>query len=147
MKLTKRSSSQKSKAAKPQEEELLYVHIENPLQLRRSLLTGSKNALDLLRKGEHLRQLRTQKEQAQAELHHTFEELIVLNKKLRSAMPKAPTPAPIPVPPPAPIVQPKKELPPLPETPPTPPPHKVKSKIELLEDELANIEHKLSALE
>ena len=61
-------------------------------------------------------------------------------------MPKAPTPEPIPLQPPAPIMA-KKEPQPVPETLPTPPLHKVKSKIELLEDELASIEHKLSALE
>ena len=140
MTLTKRSSSQKSKTS--QHPELLYVHIKSPLEIRREVLLASKDALDLLRKVEMLTNLRKQKEKLQSELHHVFEQLIVLNKKVRGCMPKIPTQTPLSEP----QQQPKKETPPIVEAP-LPPPQKNKTKLQLLEDELAAIESKLAALE
>ena len=78
--LTKRLSSQKSKL--PQEEQLFYVQVKSSLEVRRDVLLASKNSLDLLRKIESLKDLKKEKENLHAELHHVFEQLIVLNKKL-----------------------------------------------------------------
>jgi len=124
--LTKRLLNQKS--------ELLYVGINNPVELRRDVLMSSKDTLNLMRKIEILQALRRQKEEVRNILHHIFEELIVLNKKLRTAMPKTSIPeAPVILP--EPVAEMHEE------------PSAPRTKLQILEDELAAIENKLAALE
>lgn len=113
----------------------MYVGIKSPIELRRDVLLSSKDALDLLRKIEVMRGLRKQKEETQNDLHHVFEQLIVLNKKFRSAMPKA-TISEVPV----------LEMPVV-ETPVEYPVSGEKTKLQILEEELSAIENKLAALE
>ena len=106
------------------------------VELRRDILLSSKDALDLLRKVEVLREIWKQREEVQSEVHHVFEQLIVLNKKLRAAMPKISVPLPVQV----------AELPELkPEV--EKPAAKQKTKLDILEQELSAIENKLAALE
>lgn len=119
-------------------EELLYVGIKNPVELRRDVLLSSKDTLDMQRKIETMRGLRKQKEEIQNDLHHIFEHLIVLNKKIRAVMPKANIPE-VQV---LPVEMPVQETPEEQQ-----PAHKEKTKLQILEDELSAIENKLAALE
>ncbi len=129
--MTKRLLNQKS-------EELLYVGIKNPVELRRDVLLSSKDALDMQRKIEIMRGLRKQKEETQNDLHHLFEHLIVLNKKIRAAMPKASIPEVPVMPVEVPVPETSEEQQPAP---------KEKTKLQVLEEELSAIESKLAALE
>ncbi len=127
--------SPKYKPAKP-EGDLFFVRVRNPLDTRRELLLASKDSLNLMRKVELMGNLRKQKEKLWADLHHVFEQLIVLNRRLRSAMPKAAIPepeAPVPV---EEHVEHEVHVEAL----------KERTKLQLLEEELSAIENKLTAL-
>ncbi len=116
------------------EENLFYVGIQDPVELRKELLLSSKNLIDSLKRYESYQSVRSEKLQFVLELKHVFDELLVLNKKLRAKLPKVP------------VKQPalKREL---------PKPKKTemkgasRSKLQLLEDELAQVEKRLGSLE
>lgn len=121
------------RAAPTKEQELLYVQVSDPNSVRRDVLTSVKDVLGSLKRYEHFMGIRQQKEEAVRKLKRVVDELAVLNRKLRSALPKAPG---IPVP----AREKEEEM----------PGHRVvraKSKLELLEHELADIESRLGSLE
>lgn len=72
------------------EQDLFFVGIRDSVELRKELLLSSKNVLDSLRKYEQYKVIKDQKFQYIAELKRVFDELLVLNKKLRAKMPKVP---------------------------------------------------------
>ena len=72
------------------EQDLFFVGIRDSVELRKELLLSSKNVLDSLRKYEQYKVIKDQKFQYVAELKRVFDELLVLNKKLRGKMPKVP---------------------------------------------------------
>lgn len=124
------------------EEELFFVGIRDPIELRKELLTSSKNLIDSLRRYEAFKDIKEEKLQNVLELKHVFDELLVLNRKLRNHLPRMPLKVP-----PA-----LKELQQMREG---PKPMKIagkpskigKNKIDVLEEELAKIEERLGSLE
>ena len=125
--------------SKEKAKEPLFVGISNPILVRRNLLLSSKTLIDALKRQEGLVDLRLRKESYLVEFKRISDELVVLNKKLRSHLPKvplrekevrniSPVRAPVMIPE-APII------------------HKKSSHIELLEKELSRIESKLNALD
>ncbi len=76
------------------ENELFFVGIRDPTEIRKELLTSSKNIIDSLRRYERYNSLREQKTTFIVELKRTFDELLVLNKKLRGSMPRTPMKTP-----------------------------------------------------
>ena len=124
------------------EEELFFVGIRDPIELRKELLTSSKNLIDSLRRYEAFKDIKEEKLQHVLELKHVFDELLVLNRKLRNNLPRIPIKTP-----PA-----LKELQQMREG---PKPVKIagktakigKNKIDVLEEELAKIEERLGSLE
>ncbi|MBS3147918.1 hypothetical protein J4219_03465 [Candidatus Woesearchaeota archaeon] len=77
------------------EQDLFFVGIRDSVELRKELLLSSKNVLDSLRKYEQYKVIKDQKFQYVAELKRVFDELLVLNKKLRGKMPKVPGKTPM----------------------------------------------------
>ena len=118
---------------KKKQEDLYYVEINEPVGIRKDVLISTKDILDALRRYEKYTAVKKQKQQAVAQLKKTVDELLVLNKRLRSKLPKAP----------------KSSIPAREKEEPAPHRHEARpqSKLELLERELADIEGRLSSLE
>jgi len=116
--------------------ELFFVGIRDPVEIRKELLTSSKNIIDSLRRYEKYKIIRETKTKHIVELKRVFDELLVLNKKLRGKLPKIPIKAPQ-------IGEVKleqktikkaiKDIP--------------KSKLDILEQELSKIEERLGSLD
>ncbi len=115
------------------DDELFYVGIRDPIEMRKELLTSSKNLIDSLRRYEMYKNVKEEKLRYIMELKHVFDELMVLNKKLRGKMPRTPIKVPT-------AITREKE-----------PPKKAtkisSTKIDVLEQELAKIEERLGSLE
>lgn len=120
------------------EEELFFVGIRDPIELRKELLTSSKNLIDSLRRYEAFKDLKEEKLRHILELKRVFDELLVLNRKLRNHLPRIPMKVP--------ALREMRE-----GTKPTRivgKPAKIgKNKIDVLEEELAKIEERLGGLE
>ncbi|VVB81635.1 Uncharacterised protein [uncultured archaeon] len=118
------------------EEELFFVGIKDPIELRKELLTSSKNLIDSLRKFEQYTEIKQEKQANILELKRVFDELMVLNKKIRNHLPKTPLKAP-------PVIKEVHE-----EKHAKGKPTKfAENKVDVLEQELAKIEERLGGLE
>lgn len=113
------------------EDSVFYVGVEDPVELRRDILHSSKSLIDGLRRYETYKQIREEKLSATIELKRVFDELLVLNRKLRSKLPKIPSEKPQPVE----KVMKKAVKKPV-----------KRDHMDLLEEELANIEKRLESL-
>ena len=116
------------------EDELFFVGIRDPIELRKELLTSSKNLIDSLRRYEAYKDVKEEKLQNIMDLKRVFDELLVLNKKLRNKLPHIPVKA-------TPTLT--REMPPSKGK----PVKLSRDKIDVLEDELAKIEERLGSLE
>ncbi|RMD57929.1 hypothetical protein D6825_02475 [Candidatus Woesearchaeota archaeon] len=117
-------------------DELFFVGIRNSVDVRRELLTSSKDILDILKNYEKYKLMRNEKVLLFSDLKRVFDELLVLNKKLRSKLPKVPIKTPQ-------LKAPKRQVSPA-RRPARP---RVKSKLEKLEEELDRVERRLSSLQ
>ena len=116
------------------EEDVFYVGVKDPSGLRKDCLLGSKMLLDILKRYEITRDLRTNKNEYMVELKRVFDEILVLNRKLRTKLPKVPdTPVLDDAPKPAKKIAKK-------------PTEKIRTHMDILEDELAKIEERLEGL-
>ena len=113
------------------ESELFFVGIRDPIELRKELLTGSKDIIDSLKRYEQYKDLKEEKLHHIMELKRVFDELLVLNKKLRTKLPRTPIKVPIP----------RETRGKARTTKITP------AKIDVLEQELSKIEERLGSLE
>ena len=122
------------------EDELFFVGIRDPIELRKELLTSSKNLIDSLRRYEAFKDLKEEKLQHIIELKRVFDELLVLNRKLRNHLPRIPVKVPT-------LGEMQRET----HKPATKASAKVvkmaRNKIDVLEDELAKIEERLGSLD
>lgn len=114
-----------------EKQDLFYVGIGGPVDIRKDLLTSSKVLLGGLKRYEDYQQLRDKKFELLGDLKRVFDELLVLNRKFRSKLPRIPEEKPQPE---RRKVAPKKE-------------HPVKSHLDVLEDELRKIEKRLESLQ
>lgn len=114
------------------EEDVFYVGVKDPAGLRKDCLLGSKALLDILKRFENSKDLRSQKLTYITELKRVFDEILVLNRKLRTKLPKVAD---------EPVIEQKEKV-----------SRAVKAKpisrthMDILEDELAKIEERLEAL-
>jgi hypothetical protein len=111
--------------------EPFFVGINDTVFVRRSVLLSSKNLIDCLKKYEGLVDLRLRKQNYVVEFKRVVDELLVLNRKLRSHLPKM-------------HVR-EKEV--LVRTKPEPHIPNHKSHLDVLEAELSRVEAKLDHLE
>ena len=121
------------------EDELFFVGIRDPIEMRKELLTSSKNLIDSLKRYEAYKSVKDEKQQHILELKHVFDELMVLNRKLRGKLPRTPLKAPS-------ITRETKEEKPKGRAVKTAS-KQAASKIDVLEEELARIEERLGGLE
>jgi hypothetical protein len=112
-------------------DEPLYVGILEPVELRKSLLLSSKSLLTVLRNRGRFAELREQKQTLVFELKKTVDELLSLNRKLRNYLPKGVS---------APVQREESVRQEVIEAP-------ERSGLDVLEEELAKIEEKLTGLE
>jgi len=118
-----------------EKQDLFYVGIQHPVELRKDLLTSSKTLLGGLKRYEDYQELRTKKFETLAELKRVFDELLVLNRKFRSKLPKVPQ------------AQQTQEAQRIEKRKFTPPAKPIKkSHLDILEDELSKIEKRLESL-
>lgn len=115
-----------------EDQDMFFVGIEDPVSVRRELLTCSKTLIDGLKRYEAYAAWNQEKLELVDSLKRVFDEVLVLNKKFRSKMPK------VAVPEPKPVFQQKVSLKPVKPKP--------RSHMDLLEDELTNIERRLESL-
>ena len=66
----------------------MYVGIDDPVEIRRSLLESSKNLIKILQENERRKLRREQKHQLVADLKESMNELFQLVTQLKSQMPK-----------------------------------------------------------
>lgn len=78
----------KMKKEKPQEEEVFFVGVQDPLEVRRNLLEVSKDMVQFLQQYEKLKTVREQKNEAIKRLKEDIRELKSLVNKLRLVLPK-----------------------------------------------------------
>jgi hypothetical protein len=123
------------------EEELFFVGIRDPIELRKELLTSSKNLIDSLRRYEAFKNLKEEKLQNVLELKRVFDELLVLNRKLRGHLPRMPGKIPTV------LKETQQREGPKPTKVAGKPAKIGKNKIDVLEEELAKIEERLGSLE
>ena len=118
------------------EDELFFVGIRDPIEMRKELLTSSKNLIDSLKRYEAYKSVKEEKQQHILGLKRVFDELLVLNRKLRGKLPRTPLKAPTVT---------REEKRPTART--AKPMKAAQNKIDVLEEELARIEERLGGLE
>lgn len=112
--------------------EPLFIGIPNSVSVRRGILLSSKDLIDSLKKYEGLVDLRLRRQNYVVEFKRVVDELLVLNRKLRSHLPKTQLR--------------EKEVPVRTKIEPTPfSSHK--SHLNLLEEELSRVEARLDTLD
>jgi hypothetical protein len=126
---------------KKQEPDLLFVELKEPGAVRRDVLMATKDVLDCLKRYEEFKALKAQKQQALDRLNRIVADLQSLNRRLRNKMPRAPVTV-------------KEEAAWEKEgvvekfkTGSLPSAARPKSKLDILQEELAKIEERLGALE
>ncbi len=129
------------------DEQLFFVGIREHQTVRKDLLQSSKMLLDSLKRHELYRRVKEDKLRAVNDLKRVFDELLILNKKFRGKLPKVPVKVPdVPM-----REEPRPQA--LPKGAKSSPlkqeklQSSSKSKLDLLEEELAKVEARLGGLE
>jgi len=132
---------------KQPDQNLLFVEIKDPSATRRDVLLSTKDVLDALKRYEEYKATKAEKQKTLDQLKKVVDDLLVLNRKLRSKMPKAPVKIPDLT------LRTRQEPRSAREreekiiTGPTPIAARPKSKLDVLQEELEKIESRLGALE
>jgi hypothetical protein len=73
---------------KEEKEEVFYVGVKDPIEIRRSILESSKEMVQYLQRAERFKQVRAEKEEQIASLKETMKQISTLVRKLKSSLPK-----------------------------------------------------------
>ncbi|MEM4282302.1 MAG: hypothetical protein QXU88_02330 [Candidatus Woesearchaeota archaeon] len=119
--------------------ETFFVGIPEAKELRKELLLSVKSLLETIKAEDEFRQLREQKQATAAEFKSVLDELAKASKRLKSKFPRLAGRKPV-----LPSYKPE-PVKPQEEEKPSPKPRK--SKLELLEEELAEVEQRLKELQ
>jgi len=122
------------------ESEVFYVGIQTPAEIRKDILMSAKSTITSLKRYEQFRILRDEKLSQIVQLKKVLDELASLNRKFRSALPKTGVRPEFPAKKEEPERVIRKEVARKPEAP-------KRTKMDVLEEELAKIESRLSSLE
>ncbi len=79
----------KKKEREIKQEEIFYVGLKQPVELRRNVLESSKDAIQLMQRYEKLRELRKSKEDGMLKLKDDIDNIRKAVRKLKSVLPKA----------------------------------------------------------
>ena len=82
------AAKKKKATTKVKEEDVYYVGISDPINLRRSILESSKVAIQFLKSYEMLKGIRTEKAELMIEFENEMKALNRLMTKLKSELPK-----------------------------------------------------------
>ena len=69
-------------------DDIFYVHLSEPIEIRKSILEGSKQLVQLLQRYEKIKTMRVQKTEQISKLKKIFQEITVLMNKLKQELPK-----------------------------------------------------------
>ena len=72
------------------EEQVFFVGLQRPVELRRIVLESSKQTISTMKRYENFKQIREQKKENIQQLKKNFHELNRLMNKFKSELPKAP---------------------------------------------------------
>lgn len=72
----------------PEQKELFFVGVLEPVQVRRQVLGCSKDVISILKRFERFKELRIEKIENTLKLKKLFEEINFLNNKLKQHLPK-----------------------------------------------------------
>ena len=72
---------------KKEEEQVFYVGIKDPIEIRRSILESSKEMLQYLQRAERFKEVRKEKAEMTKELKENMKEIQKLVRKLKSSLP------------------------------------------------------------
>ena len=78
----------KKKAAKKEPDEVFYVGMKDPIEIRRSLLESSKEMVQYLQRAEKFKAVRTEKAEEIAKLKEIMNDATKLISKLKTSLPK-----------------------------------------------------------
>ena len=78
----------KKKAAK-EAEEVFYVGLRDPVEVRRNILESTREAVQFLQRYEKLKSIRDEKREASKLLHNDIKELKALVNRLKRVLPKS----------------------------------------------------------
>jgi hypothetical protein len=70
------------------EDDSFYVRISEPIEFRRNLLLSSRALIEMLKQSERINEIRDEKLKNMGELRMIVEEIVLLNSRLKSNMPK-----------------------------------------------------------
>lgn len=122
----------------------LFIPVNEPDEVRRDMLTAMKQSITALRKYEEFRKIRAQKMAAMHELVAIWHDTARLMRKLKMELPKTDVKAMPAVREPVHAAAPAVKHAPVPQ--PVAAPKHVRSKVEMLEEQLAKIEQKLHGI-
>ncbi|MEE9525277.1 MAG: hypothetical protein V3V78_01575 [Candidatus Woesearchaeota archaeon] len=74
---------------KEKEESMFYVGMKDPIEIRRSLLESSKEALQYLQRFERFKEVRKEKEAEIIKLKEAMKDILALVRKLKTELPKS----------------------------------------------------------
>ncbi len=77
-----------AKKKQEEKEEVYYVGIKDPIEIRRSLLESSKEIVQYLQRAERFKATRTEKAEQIARLKAIMHEITSLVRKVKTALPK-----------------------------------------------------------
>jgi len=86
--MARKKSRAKAAAKAPKAEEVFYVGVQDPTEVRRNVLESYRDAVHFLQQHEKLKALRAQKAQALEEVRADVRELKTLVLRLKRVMPK-----------------------------------------------------------
>lgn len=69
-------------------EELLYIGVYRPLEIRKALLEASKSSIQILQANEEFKKIRQQKHELEEELTQIIKQIIALASQIKSLTPK-----------------------------------------------------------
>ena len=69
-------------------EELLYIGVYRPLEIRRSLLEASKSSIQILQANEEFKKIRQHKHELEEEFAQIIKQIIALASQIKSLAPK-----------------------------------------------------------
>ncbi len=78
----------KTKKAEKEEQDVFYVGIKDPIEIRRSILESSREVVQYLQRAERFRATRAEKGEQIAKLRSIMNEIHSLVRKLRAELPK-----------------------------------------------------------
>ena len=118
-------------------EDMFFVGIPNATDLRRQILTNSKTAIGILKDYGEYSELRAEKLSAIIQLKKKVDEIIVLNKRIKTLLPKIPD------------IKPRQAeyVAPRQKTQSAKPVKHINHHVDILEEQLSKIERRLKALE